>query len=176
MVGRYLLICMCECVGERGCLHFCTTVCRDWLLKYFVILYRWSVFAEFKKCESGIALSVQAGPPFPLCQWEITSLSEVSCEIFVNHALSLLPGHGRDHRMQADSLGDLYRALEQTSLSNSGDHRSASRLEYKRSFVRRVNDPLLNDKLHRLRILHGSLKVLHRDYTHFPLRMCNIIN
>ncbi|XP_029029304.1 connector enhancer of kinase suppressor of ras 2-like isoform X2 [Betta splendens] len=67
-------------------------------------------------------------------------------------------GHGRDHRMQADSLGDLYRALEQTSLSHAGDHRSAGRLEYKRSFVRRVNDPLLNDKLHRLRILHGSLK------------------
>ncbi|AWP00207.1 putative connector enhancer of kinase suppressor of ras 2-like [Scophthalmus maximus] len=60
--------------------------------------------------------------------------------------------------MQADSLGDLYRALEQTSLSSSADHRSASHLEYKRSFVRRVNDPLLNDKLHRLRILHSSLK------------------
>ncbi|XP_039633548.1 connector enhancer of kinase suppressor of ras 2-like isoform X7 [Perca fluviatilis] len=67
-------------------------------------------------------------------------------------------GHGRDCRMQADSLGDLYRALEQTSLSSPADHRSASRLEYKRSFVRRVNDPLLNDKLHRLRILHSSLK------------------
>ncbi|XP_058482768.1 connector enhancer of kinase suppressor of ras 2-like isoform X2 [Solea solea] len=67
-------------------------------------------------------------------------------------------GHGRDCRMQADSLGDLYRALERTSLSSSADHRSASRLEYKRSFVRRVNDPLLNDKLHRLRILHSSLK------------------
>ncbi|XP_068572387.1 connector enhancer of kinase suppressor of ras 2-like isoform X6 [Cebidichthys violaceus] len=67
-------------------------------------------------------------------------------------------GHGRDCRMQSDSLGDLYRALEQSSLSTSADHRSANRLEYKRSFVRRVNDPLLNDKLHRLRILNSSLK------------------
>lgn len=65
----------------------------------------------------------------------------------------------RDCRLQADSLGDLYRALEQTSLASSADHRSTSRLEYKRSFVRRVNDPLLNDKLHRLRILNSSLKV-----------------
>lgn len=65
----------------------------------------------------------------------------------------------QDCRMQADSLGDLYRALEQTSLASSADHRSTSRLEYKRSFVRRVNDPLLNDKLHRLRILNSSLKV-----------------
>lgn len=63
--------------------------------------------------------------------------------------------------MQADSLGDLYRALEQTSLASSADHRSTSRLEYKRSFVRRVNDPLLNDKLHRLRVLNSSLKVWH---------------
>ncbi|XP_029956440.1 connector enhancer of kinase suppressor of ras 2-like isoform X6 [Salarias fasciatus] len=67
-------------------------------------------------------------------------------------------GHGRDCRMQTDSLVDLYRALEQTNLSTSAEHRSASRLEYKRSFVRRVNDPLLNDKLHRLRVLHSSLK------------------
>ncbi|XP_031713028.1 connector enhancer of kinase suppressor of ras 2-like isoform X3 [Anarrhichthys ocellatus] len=67
-------------------------------------------------------------------------------------------GHGRDCRMQSDSLGDLYRALEQSSLSTSADHRSVNRLEYKRSFVRRVNDPLLNDKLHRLRILNSSLK------------------
>ncbi|KAM8899231.1 connector enhancer of kinase suppressor of ras 2-like isoform 7-T7 [Spinachia spinachia] len=67
-------------------------------------------------------------------------------------------GQGRECRMQADSLGDLYRALEQSSLSTSSDHRSANRLEYKRSFVRRVNDPLLDDKLHRLRILHSSLK------------------
>ncbi|XP_061753665.1 connector enhancer of kinase suppressor of ras 2-like isoform X1 [Nerophis ophidion] len=66
-------------------------------------------------------------------------------------------GRRRDLRLQSDSVGDLYRALEQTSLSTSADHRSSSRLEYKRSFVRRVNDPLLNDKLHRLRILHNSL-------------------
>ncbi|XP_077448277.1 connector enhancer of kinase suppressor of ras 2-like isoform X3 [Stigmatopora argus] len=67
---------------------------------------------------------------------------------------------GRDMRLQSDSVGDLYRALEHTSLSTSAEHRSTSRLEYKRSFVRRVNDPLLNDKLHRLRILHSSLNVL----------------
>ncbi|XP_034034540.1 connector enhancer of kinase suppressor of ras 2-like isoform X2 [Thalassophryne amazonica] len=67
-------------------------------------------------------------------------------------------GRRRDCRLQSDSLGDLYRALEQTSLSASTDHRPGSRLEYKRSFVRRVNDPLLNEKLHRLRILNNALK------------------
>ncbi|XP_029925332.1 connector enhancer of kinase suppressor of ras 2-like isoform X2 [Myripristis murdjan] len=67
-------------------------------------------------------------------------------------------GCERDRRLQADSLGDLYRALERTSLSTMEDHRPATRLEYKRSFVRRVNDPLLSEKLHRLRILHNTLK------------------
>lgn len=82
-------------------------------------------------------------------------------------------GSDRERRHQADSLGDLYRALERTSLSPVNEHRSSSRLEYKRSFVRRCNDPLLNEKLHRLRILQNSFKdiplqeaetkIIHRD-------------
>uniref|UniRef100_A0AAZ3SEP2 Connector enhancer of kinase suppressor of Ras 2b n=1 Tax=Oncorhynchus tshawytscha TaxID=74940 RepID=A0AAZ3SEP2_ONCTS len=73
-------------------------------------------------------------------------------------------GCEREGRPQADSLGDLYRALERANLSSIGDHRPSSRLEYKRSFVRRVNDPLLSEKLHRLRILqmlHPSLSLSH---------------
>uniref|UniRef100_A0A671QJX7 Connector enhancer of kinase suppressor of ras 2-like n=1 Tax=Sinocyclocheilus anshuiensis TaxID=1608454 RepID=A0A671QJX7_9TELE len=74
---------------------------------------------------------------------------------------SSLPSVGLEweRRHQADSLGDLYRALERTNLSPVNEHRSSSRLEYKRSFVRRCNDPLLNEKLHRLRILQNSFKV-----------------
>ncbi|XP_018590274.1 connector enhancer of kinase suppressor of ras 2-like isoform X1 [Scleropages formosus] len=69
--------------------------------------------------------------------------------------------HDRDTEQdgqQVDSLRDLYRALERASLSPLGEHRPSSRLEYKRSFVRRCNDPLLNEKLHRLRILQSTLK------------------
>uniref|UniRef100_A0A674B143 Connector enhancer of kinase suppressor of Ras 2 n=1 Tax=Salmo trutta TaxID=8032 RepID=A0A674B143_SALTR len=66
--------------------------------------------------------------------------------------------HYKEGRPQADSLGDLYRALERANLSSMGDHRPSARLEYKRSFVRRVNDPLLSEKLHRLRILQSALK------------------
>uniref|UniRef100_A0AAY4A9Z9 Connector enhancer of kinase suppressor of Ras 2b n=1 Tax=Denticeps clupeoides TaxID=299321 RepID=A0AAY4A9Z9_9TELE len=68
----------------------------------------------------------------------------------------------RERRQQADSLGDLYRALERASLAPLGEHRPPTRLEYKRSFIRRPNDPLLNEKLHRLRRLHSSLKVAFR--------------
>ncbi len=60
---------------------------------------------------------------------------------------------------QADSLGDLYRALERASLSPIGEHRLSTRLEYKHLFIRRCNDPQLNDKLHHLRILQSTLKV-----------------
>lgn len=70
-------------------------------------------------------------------------------------------GEQQEHR-HADSLGDLYRALERASLSPLGDPRLATRLDYKRSFVRRCNDPLLNEKLHRLRILQSTLKVGHQ--------------
>ncbi|XP_056105047.1 connector enhancer of kinase suppressor of ras 2 isoform X12 [Rhinichthys klamathensis goyatoka] len=66
-------------------------------------------------------------------------------------------GETECHR-QADSLGDLYRALERASLSPIGEHRLSTRLEYKHLFIRRCNDPQLNDKLHHLRILQSTLK------------------
>lgn len=68
-------------------------------------------------------------------------------------------GGERESHGQADSLGDLYRALERASLSPIGEHRLSTRLEYKHLFIRRCNDPQLNDKLHHLRILQSTLKV-----------------
>ncbi|KAK1806185.1 hypothetical protein P4O66_000076 [Electrophorus voltai] len=67
-------------------------------------------------------------------------------------------GGERERLGQPDSLGDLYRALERASLSPLGSRRISSRLDYKHSFVRRCDDPLLNDKVHRLRILQSTLK------------------
>ncbi|XP_041439569.1 connector enhancer of kinase suppressor of ras 2 isoform X3 [Xenopus laevis] len=58
----------------------------------------------------------------------------------------------------ADSLQDLYRALEQASLSPLGDRRLSTKVEYKKSFIKRCSDPVVNDKLHRLRILKSTLK------------------
>ncbi|KAK3555636.1 hypothetical protein QTP86_025636, partial [Hemibagrus guttatus] len=67
-------------------------------------------------------------------------------------------GMERERRHQTDSLCDLYRALERASLSPVNEQMPPTRLEYKRSFVRRGNDPLLNEKLHRLRILQNTFK------------------
>ncbi|XP_038955929.1 connector enhancer of kinase suppressor of ras 2 isoform X3 [Rattus norvegicus] len=57
-----------------------------------------------------------------------------------------------------DSLQDLYRALEEASLSPLGEHRISTKIEYKLSFIKRCNDPVMNEKLHRLRILKSTLK------------------
>ncbi|XP_062841455.1 connector enhancer of kinase suppressor of ras 2 [Trichomycterus rosablanca] len=64
----------------------------------------------------------------------------------------------QERQRRADSLGDLYRALERAGLSPLGEPLLSTRLEYKHSFVRRCSDPLLNDKVHRLRILQSTLK------------------
>ncbi|KAM6315369.1 connector enhancer of kinase suppressor of ras 2 isoform 4-T4 [Podargus strigoides] len=57
-----------------------------------------------------------------------------------------------------DSLQDLYRALEQASLSPLGEHRISTKLEYKKSFIKRCSNPVVNEKLHQLRILKSTLK------------------
>ncbi|XP_068073320.1 connector enhancer of kinase suppressor of ras 2 isoform X23 [Danio rerio] len=67
-------------------------------------------------------------------------------------------GGEQDYQGQTDSLGDLYRALERARLTPIGEHRLSTRLEYKHLFIRRCNDPQLNDKLHHLRILQSTLK------------------
>lgn len=67
-------------------------------------------------------------------------------------------GEIREEKL-GDSLQDLYRALEQASLSPLGEHRISTKVEYKLSFIKRCNDPVMNEKLHRLRILKSTLKV-----------------
>ena len=51
------------------------------------------------------------------------------------------------------------RALEQASLSPLGDRRISTKLEYRKSFIKRCSDPVVNEKLHQLRILKSTLKV-----------------
>ncbi|XP_066555126.1 connector enhancer of kinase suppressor of ras 2 isoform X3 [Amia ocellicauda] len=67
-------------------------------------------------------------------------------------------GSEREEERTGDSLRDLYRALERASLSPMGERRLSTKLEYKRSFIKRCNDPVINEKLHRLRILRSTLK------------------
>ncbi|XP_034739561.1 connector enhancer of kinase suppressor of ras 2 isoform X3 [Etheostoma cragini] len=57
-----------------------------------------------------------------------------------------------------DGLEQLYRALEQANVTVLGDPRPCSRQEFRRCFTQRARDPLLNDRLHRVRALRSTLK------------------
>lgn len=58
-----------------------------------------------------------------------------------------------------DGLEQLYRALEQANVTALGDPKPCSKQELRRCFTQRVRDPLLNDRLHRVRALRSTLKV-----------------
>ncbi|XP_039669242.1 connector enhancer of kinase suppressor of ras 2 isoform X3 [Perca fluviatilis] len=57
-----------------------------------------------------------------------------------------------------DGLEQLYRALEQANVTVLGDPRPCSRQEFRRCYMQRARDPLLNDRLHRVRALRSTLK------------------
>ncbi|XP_054829577.1 connector enhancer of kinase suppressor of ras 2 isoform X3 [Eublepharis macularius] len=63
----------------------------------------------------------------------------------------------------ADSLQDLYRSLELASLSPLGDRHISTKMEYKKSFIKRCSDPVVNEKLHQLRILKSTLKAREEE-------------
>ncbi|XP_014873420.1 connector enhancer of kinase suppressor of ras 2 isoform X5 [Poecilia latipinna] len=64
---------------------------------------------------------------------------------------------GRDPE-PLDGLEQLYRALEQANVTALGDPKPCSKQELRRCFTQRVRDPLLNDRLHRVRALRSTLK------------------
>ncbi|KAM9440625.1 connector enhancer of kinase suppressor of ras 2 [Clarias gariepinus] len=64
---------------------------------------------------------------------------------------------------EPDPLEELYRSLEQASVSAFGHQRPSTRQEFRRSFVKRCNDPATNEKLHRIRALRSTLKAKEGD-------------
>ncbi|XP_077589633.1 connector enhancer of kinase suppressor of ras 2 isoform X2 [Stigmatopora nigra] len=70
-----------------------------------------------------------------------------------------------------DGLEQLYRALEQANVTAFGDPRPCSRQELRRGFNQRVRDPLLNDRLHRVRALRSTLKAKESELA----VICNLL-
>lgn len=66
---------------------------------------------------------------------------------------------GREPLEALDGLEQLYRALEQANVTALGDPKPCSRQDLRRCFTQRARDPLLNDRLHRVRALRSTLKV-----------------
>ncbi|NXE23064.1 CNKR2 kinase, partial [Ardeotis kori] len=64
-----------------------------------------------------------------------------------------------------DGLQELYKSLEQASLSAFGEQRPSTKQEFRKSFVKRCNDPVINDKLHHIRVLKSTLKAKEGDLT-----------
>ncbi|XP_053570932.1 connector enhancer of kinase suppressor of ras 2-like [Bombina bombina] len=69
----------------------------------------------------------------------------------------------KENKSSTDGLQELYRTLEQASLSAFGEQRPSTKQEFKRSFIKRCNDPIMNDKLHRIRVLKSTLKAKEGD-------------
>ncbi|XP_060548076.1 connector enhancer of kinase suppressor of ras 2-like isoform X3 [Pantherophis guttatus] len=68
-----------------------------------------------------------------------------------------------ERRKSTDGLHELYKTLEQASLSAFGEQRPSTKQEFRRSFVKRCNDPVINEKLHRIRVLKSTLKAKEGD-------------
>nr|XP_028571314.1 connector enhancer of kinase suppressor of ras 2-like isoform X2 [Podarcis muralis] len=82
----------------------------------------------------------------------------------VRRQSSLCEEENAEERPQsADGLHELYKALEQASLSAFGEQRPSTKQEYRRSFVKRSNDPAINEKLHHIRALKSTLKAKEGD-------------
>ncbi|KAI6078331.1 Connector enhancer of kinase suppressor of ras 2-like isoform X2 [Aix galericulata] len=65
----------------------------------------------------------------------------------------------------SDGLQELYKSLEQASLSAFGEQRPSTKQEFRKSFVKRCNDPVINEKLHHIRALKSTLKAKEGDLT-----------
>ncbi|XP_008112848.1 connector enhancer of kinase suppressor of ras 2 isoform X1 [Anolis carolinensis] len=68
-----------------------------------------------------------------------------------------------EQKESSDGLHELYKSLEQASLSAFGEQRPSTKQEFRRSFVKRCNDPVINEKLHRIRVLRSTLKAKEGD-------------
>ncbi|NXW28602.1 CNKR2 kinase, partial [Phaetusa simplex] len=71
----------------------------------------------------------------------------------------------KDIGENTDGLQELYKSLEQASLSAFGEQRPSTKQEFRRSFVKRCNDPVINEKLHHIRVLKSTLKAKEGDLT-----------
>lgn len=98
----------------------------------------------------------------PLTVSDLRELRVESRERRVSEGRERRVSEGREPEM-LDGLEQLYRALEQANVTALGDPKPCSRQELRRCFTQRARDPLLNDRLHRVRALRSTLKVAETE-------------
>ena len=69
----------------------------------------------------------------------------------------------------------LYIHLKQASLSPIGDRKPSTKREFRASFVKRCKNQTVNDKLHRIRTLNSTLKVIFHFFPHFFSAVCPLL-
>ncbi|XP_030621451.1 connector enhancer of kinase suppressor of ras 2-like [Chanos chanos] len=62
-----------------------------------------------------------------------------------------------------DGFEELYRSLEQANVSALGNLRPSTKQDFRRSFLKRCADPVINDKLHHVRTLNSTLKAKENE-------------
>ncbi|XP_059842038.1 interactor protein for cytohesin exchange factors 1 isoform X1 [Hypanus sabinus] len=69
----------------------------------------------------------------------------------------------KEQPQNSDEMEQLYKSLEQASLSPTGERRSSTKRDYRRSFIKRSKNPLINERLHKFRALNSTLKSKEAD-------------
>ncbi|KFP00765.1 Connector enhancer of kinase suppressor of ras 2, partial [Calypte anna] len=80
-------------------------------------------------------------------------------------SVSFLSENTKEIEENVDGLQELYKSLEEASLSAFGELRPSTKQEFRKSFVKRCNDPIINEKLHHIRVLKSTLKAKEGDLT-----------
>ncbi|XP_069811482.1 interactor protein for cytohesin exchange factors 1 [Dendropsophus ebraccatus] len=71
--------------------------------------------------------------------------------------------HMKTKEPDDDEMEKLYKSLEEASLSPIGDRRPSSKIELRKSFIKRSKNPSINEKLHKIRTLNSTLKCKEHD-------------
>ncbi|XP_038664390.1 interactor protein for cytohesin exchange factors 1 isoform X2 [Scyliorhinus canicula] len=110
--------------------------------------------AERKRISSGSHENLAAGAP----QFALPGEDNETAD----HA-TVFTTSAKDQPQNSDEMEQLYKSLEKASLSPLGKRRPSSRKDYRRSFIKRSNNPIVNEKLHKFRVLNSTLKSKEAD-------------
>ncbi|XP_078086075.1 interactor protein for cytohesin exchange factors 1 isoform X2 [Mustelus asterias] len=110
--------------------------------------------AELKRTPSGSHENLAAETPRFTLPGEDTETAE---------HITVLTTSVKEQSQNSDEMEKLYKSLEKASLSPIGKHRPSSRKDYRKSFIKRSNNPVVNEKLHKFRALNSTLKSKEAD-------------
>ncbi|XP_055495957.1 interactor protein for cytohesin exchange factors 1 isoform X1 [Leucoraja erinacea] len=69
----------------------------------------------------------------------------------------------KEQPQTSDEMEQLYKSLEQASLSPIGVRRASTKRDFRRSFIKRSKNPVVNERLHKFRTLNSTLKSKEAD-------------